>query len=123
MNAAALLFHRPPSFPRTITDLAHSTASSSHKPQTFTTFRSHFHRSNLSVRPDFRIKADDGDADGGGSEDYEMDEEELEEVDNKKDYDVEYEPVWPGQQLCWGTKILFLCRARALCRPGAGTRR
>ncbi|KAM7253364.1 hypothetical protein ACFE04_025982 [Oxalis oulophora] len=38
----------------------------------------------------FIVKADDGDADGG--DDYEMDEEEAEEVDNKRDYDVEYEP-------------------------------
>ncbi|CAM8939301.1 unnamed protein product [Rhodiola kirilowii] len=113
MNAAALLFHRPPSFPRTITDLAHSTASSSHKPQTFTTFRSHFHRSNLSVRPDFRIKADDGDADGGGSEDYEMDEEELEEVDNKKDYDVEYEPVLAGSATVLGDEDIVSVQSKS----------
>ncbi|XP_021760890.1 uncharacterized protein LOC110725730 [Chenopodium quinoa] len=41
---------------------------------------------------DFRVFSDDGDADGGG-DDYEMDDEEVEEVDNKKDFDVEYEPL------------------------------
>ncbi|KAJ6405364.1 hypothetical protein OIU84_013344 [Salix udensis] len=41
----------------------------------------------------FIPKADDGDADGGGPDDYDMDEEEVEELDNKKDYDVEYEPL------------------------------
>ncbi|KAJ6939198.1 hypothetical protein NC651_005593 [Populus alba x Populus x berolinensis] len=40
----------------------------------------------------FIPKADDGDADGG-PDDYDMDEEEVEELDNKKDYDVEYEPL------------------------------
>ncbi|XP_057728077.1 PLASTID TRANSCRIPTIONALLY ACTIVE protein 6, chloroplastic [Arachis stenosperma] len=33
---------------------------------------------------------DDGD---GGPDDYDMDDEELEEVDNKKDFDIEYEPL------------------------------
>lgn len=41
----------------------------------------------------FIVRADDGDADGGGPDDYDMDEEEVEEVDNKKDYDVEYDPL------------------------------
>ncbi|XP_057521488.1 PLASTID TRANSCRIPTIONALLY ACTIVE protein 6, chloroplastic [Amaranthus tricolor] len=44
---------------------------------------------------DFRVFSDDGDADGGGG-DYEMDDEEVEEVDNKKDFDVEYEPLGVG---------------------------
>lgn len=39
------------------------------------------------------VRADDGDADGGGPDDYEMDDEELEEVDNKKDFDIEYDPT------------------------------
>ncbi|KNA12685.1 hypothetical protein SOVF_123820 [Spinacia oleracea] len=38
---------------------------------------------------DFRVFSDDGDGDG----EYEMDDEEAEEVDNKKDFDVEYEPL------------------------------
>ncbi|XP_010269069.1 PREDICTED: uncharacterized protein LOC104605838 isoform X2 [Nelumbo nucifera] len=41
-------------------------------------------------RNDFRVRADEGD-DGGGPDDYDMEEEEVEEVDNKKDYDVEYD--------------------------------
>lgn len=49
-----------------------------------------------SIKPlklrDFRVFSDDGDADSGGA-DYEMDEEEVEELDNKKDFDVEYEPL------------------------------
>lgn len=49
-------------------------------------------------RPDFRIWADDGDADGGDS-DYDMDEDEGDEVDNKKDYDVEYEPLVDGDDI------------------------
>ncbi|KAL8144100.1 hypothetical protein V2J09_017132 [Rumex salicifolius] len=42
---------------------------------------------------DFRAFVDDGDADSGGNDDYEMDDDEAEEVDNKKDFDVEYEPL------------------------------
>ncbi|KAJ4916336.1 plastid transcriptionally active 6 [Raphanus sativus] len=38
-------------------------------------------------------RVDDGDADGGGQDEYDMDDEEVEEVDNKKDYDVEYDPL------------------------------
>ncbi|GMY06660.1 PLASTID TRANSCRIPTIONALLY ACTIVE protein 6, chloroplastic [Fagus crenata] len=38
----------------------------------------------------FLTRVDDGDADGSGPDDYDMDEEELEEVDNKKDFDIEY---------------------------------
>ncbi|KAJ8773359.1 hypothetical protein K2173_028536 [Erythroxylum novogranatense] len=45
------------------------------------------------TRPSFVPKADDGDADGGGPDDYDMDDEEVEELDNKKDYDVEYDPL------------------------------
>ncbi|KAF9599849.1 hypothetical protein IFM89_001795 [Coptis chinensis] len=44
-----------------------------------------------SSRNSFRVRADDGDADGGSPDDYDMEEEETEEVDNKKDYDVEYD--------------------------------
>ncbi|CAN8312838.1 unnamed protein product [Cochlearia groenlandica] len=39
------------------------------------------------------VKVDDVDADGGGQDEYDMDDEEVEEVDNKKDYDVEYDPL------------------------------
>ncbi|KAJ9146220.1 hypothetical protein P3X46_028512 [Hevea brasiliensis] len=40
----------------------------------------------------FIPKADEGDADEVGPDDYDMDEEEVEEVDNKKDYDLDYDP-------------------------------
>lgn len=59
-------------------------------------------KSSLSIKPsnlqngcrnDFRVRADDGDADGGSPDDYDMEDEEMEEVDNKKDYDVEYESL------------------------------
>ncbi|MQM03930.1 hypothetical protein Taro_036719, partial [Colocasia esculenta] len=43
-------------------------------------------------RNDFRVRSDEGDVDAGGPEGYDMDEEEeVEELDNKKDYDVEYD--------------------------------
>ncbi|KAL6187811.1 hypothetical protein ACLB2K_039206 [Fragaria x ananassa] len=42
-------------------------------------------------RPSFLVRADD--ADGGGPEDYDIDDDELEEVDNKKDFDIEYDPL------------------------------
>lgn len=41
----------------------------------------------------FVVRADDGDGDSGGPDDYDMDDEEVEEVDNKKDFDIEYEPL------------------------------
>ncbi|KAG2663300.1 hypothetical protein I3760_16G022400 [Carya illinoinensis] len=44
-------------------------------------------------RNPFLVRADDDDADGAGPDDYDMDEEELEEVDNKKDFDIEYDPL------------------------------
>ncbi|KAJ7965501.1 plastid transcriptionally active 6 [Quillaja saponaria] len=39
----------------------------------------------------FVVRADDGD--DAGPDDYEMDDEEMEEVDNKKDFDIEYDPL------------------------------
>ncbi|XP_028078336.1 uncharacterized protein LOC114280198 isoform X2 [Camellia sinensis] len=59
---------------------------------TFPSLKLNSNRFPTPPRPDFKVRADDGDADGGG-DDYDMDEEEAEEVDNKKDYDVEYEPL------------------------------
>ncbi|KAJ1387371.1 hypothetical protein SESBI_40031 [Sesbania bispinosa] len=43
----------------------------------------------------FLTRVDDADVDveAGGPDDYEMDEDEIEEVDNKRDFDIEYEPV------------------------------
>lgn len=49
-----------------------------------------------SKRPDFRVFADDGDADGGGTDEYDMDEDEVEEADNKKDFDVDYDTLLGG---------------------------
>ncbi|XP_039050036.1 uncharacterized protein LOC120191108 isoform X2 [Hibiscus syriacus] len=46
-----------------------------------------------SLKPSFLVRVDDGDADAGGPDDYDMDEEEVEELDNKKDFDVEYDPL------------------------------
>ncbi|KAK8572316.1 hypothetical protein V6N13_047920 [Hibiscus sabdariffa] len=45
------------------------------------------------LKPSFLVRVDDGDADAGGPDDYDMDEEEVEELDNKKDFDVEYDPL------------------------------
>lgn len=47
----------------------------------------------LQKRARLIVHADDGDAESGGPDDYDMEDEEVEELDNKKDYDVEYEPV------------------------------
>ncbi|GMI89580.1 plastid transcriptionally active 6 [Hibiscus trionum] len=45
------------------------------------------------LKPSFLVRVDDGDGDAGGPDDYDMDEEEVEELDNKKDFDVEYDPL------------------------------
>ncbi|GMI78384.1 plastid transcriptionally active 6 [Hibiscus trionum] len=45
------------------------------------------------LKPSFLVRVDDGDADAGGPDEYDMDEEEVEELDNKKDFDVEYDPL------------------------------
>ncbi|CAA6667707.1 unnamed protein product [Spirodela intermedia] len=43
-------------------------------------------------RNDFKVRSDEGDGDAGDPDGYDMDEEEeVEEIDNKKDYDVEYD--------------------------------
>ncbi|GAB2270401.1 PLASTID TRANSCRIPTIONALLY ACTIVE protein 6, chloroplastic [Dionaea muscipula] len=42
-------------------------------------------------RSDFRVGVDDGDGDAGGIDEYYLEEDEVEEVDNKKDFDVEYD--------------------------------
>lgn len=72
-----LLFHSPPPPPLSL------------KRATSTYFRP----LTPSRRNPFVVRNDDGDADGGGPDDYEMDEEELEEIDNKKDFDIEYESL------------------------------
>ncbi|GKU87763.1 hypothetical protein SLEP1_g2107 [Rubroshorea leprosula] len=66
------------------------------------TFSPHFH--SLKLKPiftpltlapkrSFLVRADDDDVEAAGPEDYEMYGEEVEELDNKKDFDVEYEPL------------------------------
>ncbi|KAK7351092.1 hypothetical protein VNO77_10272 [Canavalia gladiata] len=42
----------------------------------------------------FLTRADEDDADGGDH--YEMEEEEVEELDNQKDFDIEYDPLVPA---------------------------
>ncbi|KAA8546450.1 hypothetical protein F0562_002811 [Nyssa sinensis] len=89
---ATLLLSPPPLLPPKLPIL--TTVTSLHLTPTLT-FPSLRPKLNyvFTPRPDFRVWADDGDADGGGPDDYDMDEEEVEEVDNKKDYDVEYDPL------------------------------
>ncbi|XP_054788289.1 PLASTID TRANSCRIPTIONALLY ACTIVE protein 6, chloroplastic isoform X2 [Prosopis cineraria] len=42
----------------------------------------------------FLVRSDDGDGDASGPDDYEMmDPDEMEEVDNKKDFEIEYDPL------------------------------
>ncbi|XP_020212745.1 uncharacterized protein LOC109797200 [Cajanus cajan] len=41
----------------------------------------------------FLTRADDDDADAAGPDHYEMDEDEMEDLDNKKDFDIEYDPL------------------------------
>ncbi|CAH8354588.1 unnamed protein product [Eruca vesicaria subsp. sativa] len=73
-----------------------SAASTTHRPLPSLTFNSRFAPLTLNPRRGRRsiiVKVDDADADGGGQDEYDMDDEEVEEVDNKKDYDVEYDPL------------------------------
>ncbi|KAK1371192.1 Plastid transcriptionally active 6 [Heracleum sosnowskyi] len=58
------------------------------------------------LRKSSRIFADDDD--GGGGDDYEMDDDEVEEVDNKKDYDVEYEPILNGDEIAMSDSNSFV---------------
>ncbi|KAK7353235.1 hypothetical protein VNO80_18676 [Phaseolus coccineus] len=44
----------------------------------------------------FLTRADDDDGDAAGPDHYEMDEDEMEELDNKKDFDIEYDPLLPA---------------------------
>lgn len=98
MRAALLLIHPPaPSCPPQLTiatKLSTPTVPSClNLPRlTFSSLASGPISNRRSKNP-FIARADDGDADGGGPDDYDMDEEEIEEVDNKKDYDVEYDPL------------------------------
>ncbi|KAF6147960.1 hypothetical protein GIB67_001535 [Kingdonia uniflora] len=75
--------------------LTTTTTSSSH----LTLHSTHTYPSLKSLRNPFVVRADDGDIDAGGEEDYDMEEEEAEEVDNKMDYDVEYDHLMTANAL------------------------
>lgn len=60
----------------------------------------HYRKSTPSASPlfvprrnPFRVFSDDGDGDSGGPDDYDMYDDEMEEVDNKKDFDIEYDTL------------------------------
>ncbi|ONI34595.1 hypothetical protein PRUPE_1G489500 [Prunus persica] len=95
MRATALVLSPPPLSTRTPLLLLHC-------PHPLLPFRSlkpkplPKHRLILSPSPNtpsFLVRADDGDGDSAGPDDYDMDDEELEEVDNKKDFDIEYDTL------------------------------
>ncbi|KAK7282686.1 hypothetical protein RIF29_11662 [Crotalaria pallida] len=84
-----------------LSSLSPKFTSSSLKPQTsqltipttsFSFFPFHLRPiSHPSKKNPFLTRSDDGDPDGASPDDYEMmDEEEMEEIDNKKDFDIEY---------------------------------
>ncbi|EEF42095.1 PLASTID TRANSCRIPTIONALLY ACTIVE protein 6, chloroplastic [Ricinus communis] len=58
----------------------------------FTPISHNFPKPFKTLTKRFIPKADDGDGDEVGADEYEMDEEEVEELDNKKDYDLDYDP-------------------------------
>ncbi|CAI0608823.1 unnamed protein product [Linum tenue] len=96
MAAAAVttfnLFTPPPPRPSLARYAARKSSIAVSPSSQFEHHRWNFHLPSRNRRA-FVPKADDGDADGGGADDYDMDDEEVEEVDNKKDYDVEYDPL------------------------------
>ncbi|XP_058753232.1 PLASTID TRANSCRIPTIONALLY ACTIVE protein 6, chloroplastic-like [Vicia villosa] len=47
-------------------------------------------------RNPFLTRADDGDIDSSGTDVYEIDDDEMDEVDNKKDFDIEYDTLASG---------------------------
>ena len=72
-----------------------------HPPRSFFRHKPLFNNPSLLLRPPLRsprhlTRADDDDGDGGGPDHYEMDEDEMEELDNKKDFDIEYDPLVPA---------------------------
>ncbi|KAE8648320.1 hypothetical protein Csa_023575, partial [Cucumis sativus] len=40
-----------------------------------------------------RVFSGDGNGDSGGPDDYDMNDEEMEEFNNNKDFDIEYDPL------------------------------
>ncbi|RDY00220.1 hypothetical protein CR513_16625, partial [Mucuna pruriens] len=77
---------------------------SPHPPRSFLRFRlkPFFNPSLLLLPPSrsphspFITRAADDDADAAGPDHYEMEEDEMEELDNKKDFDIEYDPLVPA---------------------------
>ena len=97
MRAALLLIHTPtpapPQLPMAAKLSAPIVSPFFHQSRlTFSSLTSGLLSNRRSKSP-FIVRADEGDADGGGPDEYDMDDEEIEEVDNKKDYDVEYDPL------------------------------
>ncbi|KAL5993107.1 hypothetical protein ACLOJK_014028 [Asimina triloba] len=98
-------FHSPkPSFP-TLTSIKPKTSalysarllpSLSPTPSSSSSSGRRRRRNGGNSRKDFRVRADDDDVDPVSPDDYDMDIEEAEEVDNKKDYDVEYDRLFPS---------------------------
>ncbi|XP_048436498.1 PLASTID TRANSCRIPTIONALLY ACTIVE protein 6, chloroplastic [Pyrus x bretschneideri] len=95
MRATALFLSPPPLLstptPLLLLHSLHPLPFRSLKPNTLRK-----HPLTLSPSPttrSFLVRADDGDGDSAGPDDYDMDDEELEEVDNKKDFDIEYDTL------------------------------
>lgn len=99
MRATTLLLSPPPFSLRTLipTSTAASSFLHSTPPIAFPSLKPKPFINPLTPSPNnpFVVRADDGDGDGdsAGPDDYDMDDEELEEVDNKKDFDIEYYPL------------------------------
>ncbi|GMN45521.1 hypothetical protein TIFTF001_014715 [Ficus carica] len=97
MSAATILLSPPPFYLKPLTGAAAAAASPflhSPPPLAFPIIKLRPALTPLTPPPNspFVVRADDGDGDSGGPDDYDMDDEELEEVDNKKDFDIEYDP-------------------------------
>ncbi|XP_047330752.1 PLASTID TRANSCRIPTIONALLY ACTIVE protein 6, chloroplastic [Impatiens glandulifera] len=93
MIALPLLLSSPPPNRPSLSTISTSSSLSLPPSLSFSSFKPGSFKLTHKRRFDFRTWADDGDADGSGPDDYDIDEEEADEVDNKKDYDVEYEPL------------------------------
>ncbi|XP_024019128.1 uncharacterized protein LOC21387344 [Morus notabilis] len=95
MRAATLILPPPPFALRTLAAAAASPFLHYPSPLAFPILKLRPALSPQTPPPNspFVVRADDGDGDSGGPDDYDMDDEEVEEVDNKKDFDIEYEPL------------------------------
>ncbi|KAF3447041.1 hypothetical protein FNV43_RR12221 [Rhamnella rubrinervis] len=97
MRAATLLLSPPPFSLRPLTPTSTAASSFIHStpPLAFPSLKHKPLLNPLTPSPNnpFAVRADDGDGDSANPDDYDMDDEELEEVDNKKDFDIEYDPL------------------------------